>query len=354
MKEYFAIGVMSGSSLDGIDIAFCKFVLTDDHNWSYKILETECVKYDSKWRILLGDADSLFGKELTRVDYVYGHLLGKSIHAFIKKYKIKNKIDVIGSHGHTIFHSPKDHYTLQIGKGSAIAAETGLKVVSDLRSIDVALNGEGAPISSIGDLLLFPEYDGYLNLGGIANVSMQEDDSIIAYDITACNQVFNYLAQKEDSSKKFDKEGEIASRGSISESLLKELESLSFHKEKYPKALSNQYVKEEIIDCISRSRMSVDNKMRTYMEFLVDELKKHIKKGKRILVTGGGAYNTFLMERIEEKIPAIFSVPKDNLVEYKEALIMAFMGILRIRQENNILAKVTGAKQNSISGAIYN
>lgn len=353
MSEYVAIGIMSGSSLDGIDLALCRFELDSKFNWHYEILEAECVSYDSKWRVLLANADSLNGKELTKLDYVYGHLLGKTVCDFIERHHIKESIDLIASHGHTIFHEPNEKYTLQIGKGSVIAAETNLPVISDLRSADIARGGQGAPISSIGDFYLFSNYSYFLNLGGIANITTRKGEVLAAYDISGCNQVFNFLAKLASEENQYDEDGAIAREGTVHLELLTDLKTIYYHQRIPPKTLSNQYVRDEIIERVQRYDIHVNDKMRTFLEFLVLEIKKHIPPKAKVMVSGGGVHNQFLLKRMKEEVDADFVIPIQELIDYKEALIMAFMGVLRLRNEENIMSGITGASQNSISGAIH-
>lgn len=353
MKSYCAIGLMSGSSLDGLDIAACKFIEIDNQ-WSFEILHAECLPFEKKWIDILKTLPTENALSFHRTHTYFGHYLGKACKDFIDKYKIN--ADLICSHGHTIFHNPTARFTTQIGDGAAIASQTGIQTVSDLRTVDVALGGQGAPIVPIGDLHLFPQYKYCLNLGGIANISMKQKDKMIAYDICGANQILNKLAQLKGF--EYDAEGQMARNGKLNNALLTELNGLGFYKIEAPKSLSNQWVQNAIPTIVNKYRISNADKLNTYTEHIAIQIANCLKQSgsqitDKLLITGGGAFNKYLIERINLNCNTICVIPNENIVKFKEALVMALFGILRLREQVNILSSVTGAVRDCVSGAIY-
>jgi anhydro-N-acetylmuramic acid kinase len=356
---YRAIGLMSGSSLDGLDIAFVEFV----HNagsWTFEIIASDCYEYNEEWKSRLQNATSLNALNYQLLHADYGHYIGKQVNRFIDGKSLQFKVGLIASHGHTTFHVPHKKMTAQLGDGAAIAAETGLPVVSDLRALDVAFGGQGAPIVPIGEKLLMKEYDMYLNLGGIANISFNQPNNYIAFDICPANRVLNMIAAKDG--KEYDAGGQMAALGRVDESLLKKLNELSFYKQPYPKSLANNFGVEEVYPLIRSFGLTHFDELRTYVEHIVQQIKSAISNqqsaisNQKLLVTGGGAFNTFLMNVLTQELQSVnieVVVPDEKLVQYKEALIMAFIGVLRWRQEYNVLSSVTGAERDSIGGAVW-
>lgn len=356
---------MSGSSLDGLDIAYVHFQETGG-KWQYELLHADCHAYDETWTARLKDAINLPALDYQLLHTAYGHYIGTAINQFIEARDLHHKVDLIASHGHTTFHLPKQQMTGQIGDGASIAAETQLPVVSDLRAMDIAFGGQGAPIVPIGEKLLLGDYAYFLNLGGIANISADgAQGSRIAFDVCPANRVLNMLVQ--ETGKAFDEDGAIASTGTVHEPLLKDLDDLAFYKMPYPKSLANDFGTDVVYPIIEEYNLPVADELRTYAEHIAIQLKKAILStkdsqlptpgsGLRLLATGGGAFNSFLISRIKEHLEELsieVIVPEKNLVNYKEALIMALMGVLRWREEYNVLASVTGARRNSINGAIW-
>ena len=358
---YRAIGVMSGSSLDGLDIAFAEFQ-ENAGKWTYEIKRADCYPYSKEWIEKLKTATSLNAIDYQLLHVQFGHYLGEQINKFIEENSLHYQIALISSHGHTTFHIPSKKMTAQLGDGAAIAAETTLPVVSDLRALDVAFGGQGAPIVPIGEKLLLGDYDFFLNLGGIANISFKSG-SYIAFDICAANRVLNMLAST--AGKEYDENGEMARSGKVNAELLKRLNELNYYKQQFPKSLANDFGTEVVFPMIRDAERKVPDALRTYVEHIIIQTRNAIeninsyKPGKdnyKLLVTGGGAFNSFLVEHLREvleqiKIEAI--LPGGDLIKYKEAMIMAFIGVLRWRQEYNILSSVTGAARDSISGALW-
>lgn len=356
---YRAIGSMSGSSLDGLDIVFTELTETGG-KWSYQILAADCLEYTDDWRKRLVNAVELSALNYQLLHAEYGHYTGKAINRFIDTHHLHHRVNLIASHGHTTFHLPHQKMTAQLGDGATIAAVTQLPVVSDLRSMDVAFGGQGAPIVPIGEKLLLAEYQYFLNIGGIANVSININGNYTAFDVCAANRVLNMLAAQKG--LPYDEGGKIAAAGNLDEALLQQLNSLDYYSLPAPKSLSNSFGMMTVYGIIEDARLSVEDALRTYTEHIALQIKAsiiHNKKestNKKMLVTGGGAFNTFLVERLTDLLSdqaITIVVPDDQLVQYKEALIMALMGILRWREEVNVLSSVTGAAQNSIGGALW-
>lgn len=362
---YRAIGIMSGSSLDGLDIAFVEFT-HQGGTWTYEIIAAECYAYSPEWKERLQNATSLNALDYQLLHADYGHYIGREVNRFIEENHLHYKIGLIASHGHTSFHVPGRKMTAQLGDGAAIAAETGLPVVSDLRALDVAFGGQGAPIVPVGEKLLLKEYDMYLNLGGIANISINHPDQYIAYDICPANRVLNMIAAKEN--KEYDAGGQMAALGNVHAGLLLKLNALDYYKQPFPKSLANSFGVDEVYPLIRSFGLTHFDELRTYVEHIVHQIQSAIGNGQlannfksqtsnsKLLVTGGGALNTFLIERLSAELKELdieVVVPDEKLVQYKEAMIMAFIGVLRWRQEYNVLSSVTGAERDSIGGAVW-
>lgn len=348
MQDFKVIGLMSGTSMDGVDIAFCRFQF--DHQWHFTISHAETIEYSSEWSQRLSNLMKSDSETLIRTDREYGKLLGKIISGFIQKNNVKP--DLIASHGHTIFHQPQNGFTLQIGDGNVISAVTGLPVVFDFRSGDVALGGQGAPLVPIGDRLLFPEFDLCLNLGGIANISFEREDKRIAFDICPANIPLNHLAAL--AGKPYDKDGFLARKGKPINQLLNDLNRLEFYHTPPPKSLGREWIDREFFPILFAWDDSIEHKIRTVCEHIAVQIAAIVNplKKEKMLITGGGAKNKFLTELIASKVNAKVVVPEEKIIDFKEALIFAFLGVLRWRNETNILSSVTGASRDSCGGII--
>lgn len=348
-KKTNIIGLMSGSSLDGIDLVDVDF--WNDGKWHFEIVAKDNYDYDDDWRKKLSDAFYYDKNQLQNIDYQYGKLLGQVTKQFIDKFNLKPEF--VASHGHTIFHKPQEHYTLQIGDGQALANECGITVINDFRTEDVLKGGQGAPLVPIGDKLLFSDYPICLNIGGIANVSYDVDSQRIAYDICIANQALNYLANRL--SMPYDKDGLIAYSGIIDNKLLTTLNSHPFYSQKYPKSLGREFF-EENIKPLLENRDDIANLMATFVEHIAIQIGESVMtfpETSQLLITGGGAKNKFLVERIQAHTKHHVVVPSDDIIDYKEALVFAFLGLLRSRNEINVLKSVTGAESDSSSGKIF-
>lgn len=349
-ETYNVIGVMSGTSLDGIDLAHIHFSIIDS-KWDFTILETEMVSYGKSWVNKLKTAVDFSQEELRKLNEDYTVLLANVVKAFIEKHNLKN-LDAVCSHGHTILHQPQNGVTLQIGNLPEVAKLVGQTVVCDFRVQDVQLGGQGAPLVPIGDRILFPDYDYCLNLGGFSNVSFEQNGNRIAFDISPVNTVLNFYANKLGLD--YDDKGSISKSGKINSDLLAELNSLDYYQKPFPKSLGFEFVKTIVLPLIEKHPISNQDKMRTFTEHMALQtaLSLPTKSGK-LLATGGGAYNIFLMERIKFHLPQMqIIIPDAKILEYKEALIFALLGVLKLRNEINVLSSVTGAKHNHSSGNI--
>lgn len=352
MKKYKAIGVMSGTSLDGLDIAYAEFFLDGAH-WTYRLGDYKEIPYSKDWQSKLSNLSQTSALEFVKTHVHFGHYMGEKVDVFIKSNKLD--IDVVGVHGHTVFHQPELGLTSQIGDGSALASRAGLLVANDFRSMDVARGGQGAPLVPIGDALLFSDYVARLNLGGFSNISFGGLDDLSAFDICPVNIIMNEITRKQGF--EYDEDGKIARKGLVSQELLSKLNQLDFYQQSEPKSLGREWVEEYFWPCLS-TQISDEDLLRTLVEHISDQIVLALASSKRspgkVLVTGGGAYNTFLIEKIKAKTSFEIVIPEPILIEMKEALIFAFLGVLRMLEHPNILNKVTGAQQASISGALYN
>lgn len=351
MKVYNVMGIMSGTSLDGLDICYCTFSISTDQQWNFEIKNTDTISFPTSIKNKLSNAITFNGLELALLHNEFGNFTGQAVNNFIAHHRLnKNDIHAISSHGHTIFHQPENKLTLQIGNGANISSITQLPVVCDFRTGDMSLAGQGAPLVPIGDQLLFSEYDNCLNLGGIANISFQTQQRI-AFDICPANIVLNKLANTLG--QDYDNKGEMAKSGSLNTSLLKELNALDYYKTPYPKSLGIEWIEQTIFPILASSNISTEDKLNTFTQHISIQIANHLTEGSTTLVTGGGAYNSFLIERIKTNSNSRIILPKKHIIDFKEALIFAFLGILRIRQETNVLKSVTGASTNNIGGCIY-
>lgn len=355
---YRVIGLMSGSSLDGLDIVFAELV-EGAGKWSYEIVASDCYAYDTIWSERLKQSILLPALDYQLLHADYGHFLGQQVNRFVEENKLHYKVGLIASHGHTTFHLPQKKMTAQLGDGAAIAAETRLPVVSDLRALDVAFGGQGAPIVPIAEKLLFPHYALFLNLGGIANISVNQA-SYVAFDVCPANRVLNLIANERG--KEYDEDGQLASSGTIHPELLQDLNASTYYQQPYPKSLANDFGTDELYPLIQSYHLSAEDAAATFVAHIVYQVKRALDQmedrssNSKMLVTGGGAFNAFLIDQLTTELSSMdidVVVPHAQIVQYKEALAMALMGVLRWRQEYNVLSSVTGAERESIGGAVW-
>lgn len=359
--NYKALGIMSGSSLDGLDIALVSFDESGG-KWQYEIIQSTTIAFTEVWANRLKSATQRSAKDYVLLHTDFGRLIGHAVNEFIDKNNLEFQVGIIGSHGHTTFHFPEQNTSCQIGDGASIAAITKLPVVTDLRNMDVALGGQGAPIIPIGEKLLWSNYDFLLNIGGIANISIKKDETYLAYDICSANAILNYLANQLN--KPYDEDGKIAAEGKLNIALLQNLNAVDFYQKKHPKSLANQFGWDIILPILNKFDIATADKLHTYTVHIAHQIKNnivlHLNKNSiasnQFLVTGGGALNLFLISKIKEELREIniqVVVPDEQTVQFKEAIVMALMAVLRWREENNVLCSVTGAHRNSVGGAMW-
>ena len=349
-ENYNVIGVMSGTSLDGVDLAYIKF--NNSGRWTFEIFQSETVSYSEEWLNKLKNAIHFSSSELEELNVSYTKLLASIISEFISKYQL-TEIDAVCSHGHTILHQPQNGFTLQIGNLPMIRDLVNQTIVCDFRVQDVQLGGQGAPLVPIGDELLFSKYDYCLNLGGFSNVSFNENEKRIAFDISPVNTVLNFYAN--ELGFPYDDAGNLAKSGNVNQDLLKQLNDLEFYALPYPKSLGMEFVNANIFPLINSFSIDVKDKLRTFVEHIASQIAKICSKpNAKLFITGGGAYNRFLIERLRNYLPTTeVIIPDDKTIQFKEALIFGFLGVLRLRDEINVLSSVTGASENHSTGVVF-
>ena len=345
-KEYHIIGVMSGTSLDGLDIVKCTF--KKEKKWSFQLENSKTIKYSKKWINTLKSLHLKDENEIKDIDKLYGKFIGEKINGFIKKHNIH--ANYVSSHGHKIFHDPENQFTLQIGDGEVISEVTKITTINNFRELDISLNGQGAPLVPIGDLLLFSDYKYCLNLGGFANISEKRKDKIIAFDICAVNFILNNLSNRIN--LEYDKDGIETRKGRIKQDLLEELNSLDFFEKEAPKSLSREWIESEIYPIINKYNYSIIDILSTFTEHIAIQIGRHLQN-ESVLVTGGGTFNKFLMERIKLHSESEIILPTSDIINFKEAIIFGFLGVLKLENIDNCLSSVTGSKKDSCSGDIY-
>lgn len=352
---YEIVGMMSGTSLDGLDIACCRFS-NKGISWNYKILQAETIPYPVKWeerlRALNANTPAL---ELTMAHVELGHWMGRQLKGFVERYHLNPSY--AASHGHTVFHQPEKQMTLQIGDPAAIAVESGLPCIADFRSGDVALGGQGAPLVPIGDMLLFSEYDGCLNIGGISNISFRRkvgEKRLMAFDVAPANMVLNFLARREG--LPYDRDGEMAASGKVLPELLEKLESLPYYRQPAPKSLGKEWVEQCFLPLLQLEETATADMLATVTLHIARQIAEVCNKNglRSVLLSGGGAKNRYLRLCLQKSAPQCrFIMPSEEVVDYKEALVFAFLGLLRLQESDNCLRDVTGALRNHCGGAIY-
>ncbi len=358
---YRAIGLMSGSSLDGLDIAFVEFHETAGQ-WSYTLQHVETIAYTREWNNRLKNAAQLSVYDYHLLHTEYGRWIAEQVNAFIDKHHLHHQVQLISSHGHTVLHNPAAGITAQIGSGADIAVGTGINVVNDLRVIDVALGGQGAPIVPKGEQLLFAHYNYWLNIGGIANITIKNNNTYKAFDVCSANRVLNALAAKKNLD--MDADGALAAKGTCCQALLDALNSQPYYQQLPPKSLANEFGIDVLLPIIESFNISIEDALHTYVQHIAFQLRNsiaymggsHENQQQSLFITGGGALNTYLIEQLQHQLSSLHIeviVPDKATIQYKEALIMALLGILRWREENTTMASVTGARRNSIGGAVW-
>ena len=349
MKKTTIIGLMSGTSLDGLDICAICFEFVNSE-WSFNILNSETIKYPERLKDKLKNTVNLSAIDLLKFDIELGQLFGGLTKQFIVSNNLK--VDYVASHGHTVFHQPEKGFTLQIGNGQEVSNTVQLPVIYDFRSKDVSLGGQGAPLVPIGDKLLFSEYDACINFGGIANVSFQKDNERIAFDICPFNMGLNFLANQLGLD--YDESGDIARKGVLIDALLSELSALEYYCLPFPKSLGIEWFNKYCLPIIQNNKYSIEDRLHTFSMHISIQLSNVINSidGDSVLITGGGVYNNFIIDLLRTQTEKTITIPSKEIIDFKEALIFSFLGALRINNQVNVLKSVTGSVKNSVSGVI--
>jgi len=349
------LGLMSGTSLDGLDLAYCH-IWQEENTWRFEIKETKSVSYSKEMQDKLKNSILLPADELLIFHNTYGTWLGEEAETFIKENNLE--IDAIASHGHTTHHQPENGLTFQIGSGQHLANISGQKVICDFRTNDVALGGQGAPLVPIGDELFFGKYDFCLNLGGISNVSFEKEGKRIAYDIGLANMILNHITRKNGLN--YDEGGQLARSGNINHEMLEKLNALEYYKLPIPKSIGYEWFVEEVVPIVDSTNDSLENLLCTGVHHICEQVAIQIKQyclksNNTLFATGGGALNDFLIDTLQEKLGQGVEVTstEKQLIEFKEAAVFSLMGVLRLENKINVLSSVTGAKRDSSSGVIY-
>lgn len=345
-KTMKVIGIMSGTSLDGLDIALCDFK-TENLITTFNLIAAETFLYEPVWKERLQKAFDASAEHYFELHSLYGELIAEKVNLFLEKNH--QTVDFIASHGHTIFHRPQLGFSTQIGCGATMAAKTGIDTICDFRSLDVALNGQGAPLVPIGDRDLFHQYESCLNIGGIANISFTKNDKTQAFDICIANMALNYLTETIE--KPYDDGGKMASAGICDPNLLQQLLGLQTNH----KSLGREWFETQFLPLLNNSLIALNNKLATCAEYVAQNISKVLNEYhlNSVLISGGGAYNTFLVERIKVNYTGKIHIPSDDIIQFKEAIIFAYLGYLRVNEHPNTLSSVTKATKDSIGGCVY-
>lgn len=367
ITNFHLLGLMSGSSLDGADLACCRFEIKREatnnpiQSWSLEAAET--IPLPRTWQKLLQELPMQNAAAFCKADAALGRHFGRIVRDFLESRSLQ--VDAIASHGHTIFHFPEVGATAQIGDGAAIAAEAGLKVIDNFRAMDLALGGQGAPLAPIADKYLFPEFDFWLNLGGIANISGRLNDDIVAFDIGGANQIFNALVSPLE--LPYDEDGRLAAQGKLIPELLQVVDALPYFELPYPKSLGNDWVRQKLLPLYLNWEAPLEDKLHTAVWQLARQIANairqilekstHRKTTYRLMASGGGAFNSFLTQCIKQECEKVCSlsvvIPETRIIQFKEAILMALMGALRLANLPNCLSSVTGARRNAVGGSVH-
>ncbi|MFA8450713.1 MAG: anhydro-N-acetylmuramic acid kinase [Bacteroidales bacterium] len=349
-QKYRVLGLMSGTSLDGLDFALCTFEYSFGI-WTFNLEKTNTKSYDSFWKEKLSNAHLLTSDQLFCLHKQYGKYLGEQCTAFLKKNACC--VDFIASHGHTVFHQPEEGISVQIGDGCQAAISSNLPFVCDFRKKDLCLEGQGAPLVPIGDKLLFSDFTYCLNIGGIANISFPFQGKRVAYDICVANMGLNYLCNQIQLD--YDENGAIASNSIVSHKLWNQLNALDYFNLPYPKSLGREWFQQNIIPILNQDRNSTQDQIATFTDHIAYQIAKQLNQNENdeLLITGGGAHNKFLVSRIKYYSRNKIVVPSLDIIDFKEALVFAFLGVLRWRNENNCLSSVTGALRDNCGGVVF-
>lgn len=349
-RQFSAIGIMSGTSLDGLDLAYCTFELNEPKNFS--IVQAATIPYTKKWTELLKIAERTDALHLAKLHSEYASTVADEVKNFIASHQLPPP-EILAFHGHTLFHRPDLGFTFQLGSGAVLAAQSGIDTVCDFRSANVAMGGQGAPLVPIGDAHLFGQYDACLNLGGFGNISFSKEDKIHAYDICPVNMPLNEWARKKG--LEYDRNGELAAGGRVHQTTLDALNKLSFYNQPPPKSLGREWYEECFQPILSAASLGVQDSLATICAHVGIQVAKSVndQNVESILATGGGAHNQFLVETIQAQCRAKIIVPDKDVTDFKEALVFAYLGLLRIQQKPNCLSSYSGSNRDHCAGSLH-
>lgn len=343
------VGIMSGTSLDGLDLAYCEFdAMTPE---KFKIIAAETTSYPEEWQQILRDCETCSGANLAEFNIGYSSYVAQRVLMFLSENSLPQP-DLLAFHGHTIFHQPNFGFTFQLGSGAALAVKTGIKTVSDFRTANVVLGGQGAPLVPIGDLHLFAKHQACLNLGGFANISLKiQNGGLSAFDICPANMALNELTKERNLA--YDAGGNLASQGNVNNELLKQLNQLDFYQKAPPKSLGREWYLQFVFPLLSKMNISTEDKLTTFCEHIAIQVAASAKGSEDLFITGGGAKNHFLIDRISHHFEGIITIPDETVIDFKEALIFAYLGLLRVHEKPNCLAAYTGSSRNHCAGSVH-
>lgn len=356
MSDKF-IGLMSGTSLDGIDAIVCEFSPTIQSIATHHHPFDPSLKQDLQRLSLPGDdAIDVLGKAQTEL----GHVLADAVLALLDKANLSaTDIRAIGSHGHTIRHRPGGHhpFTIQIGDPNIIAARTGIATIADFRRADMALGGQGAPLAPAFHRAFFPLPATVLNLGGIANISIVGTETEVGFDTGPANTLLDAWC-KQHRGLDYDDQGSWARSGQVCERLLQSLLADPYFKQAPPKSTGKEYFH---LDWLAQqlSSQSAEDVQASLLELtaktIADAFSAQQITGE-IIVCGGGAHNVYLLERLQAHLPACTLSMSDDFgigVDWVEAAGFAWLAQQRVLNQAIQLQTVTGASAPVRLGAIY-
>ena len=365
-RTWRVLGIMSGSSLDGMDLALCEVRLdrstTPTGVAHFALLAAETLPYSDLWQRRLANLPDQDARTFARTHTYFGHLTAEFALDFLQRHR--TTADFIATHGHTVFHEPDRNHSAQIGDGAATAALTSVPTIAQFRQTDVAAGGQGAPIVPLFERLVLGAYAFFLNLGGIANLSYHAPDGrTVAFDVTGANQPLNALAGL--AGQPYDADGALARSGTPVSELLERLDALPFLEQPYPKSLSNQWVVEHLTAPLLAYPASIADRLATAVEHTARQIGMAVRRvaerenvpdtDRTLYVTGGGAFNGYLLERLRTQLPPGMNlhIPPSDWVQFKEAMLMALLGAFRWEGVPNVLPSATGARRATVNGAVY-
>ena len=347
------IGLMSGTSLDGLDIVLVQFEENEDVI-SHKMVCNETVGYPTDLEQNIKKAHKLKIDEVQILDKAIGLFFAAQVNAFIEKNKLdQNDIEAIASHGQTILHQPENGFTLQLGCGSTIAYHTGIPVINDFRSLDVIAGGQGAPLVPIGDFNLFNgKAEAFVNIGGFCNISFKDHKGEIqAFDICPSNLPLNRYAQKLNAA--YDKDGDFAQAGVLDDLLLQKLNKLEYYTKSAPKSLGTEWLDKSFYPLISED-LDPKTILRTVSTHIATQITHTLKTNNisSVYLSGGGVKNKFLINELKKSYSGNIIVPDEQVIDFKEALIFAFLGYCYLLNRATTIKTVTGSAL-SLSTGVY-